>query len=270
MAPEISVIIVNFNTFQLTCECVRSIRAKTVGCTYEIIVVDNASSESKTEALPQVLPDIIYVRNETNLGFAKANNVGLKIAKGKYILLLNSDTELSDNALLTAKQYLEENSAVGVTTVRLVYPDGRVQHNCHRFPSVRYKAFEFFRLQKLFPKEGGRSLLGSFFSYDQVIHPDWVWGTFFMFPRKIVDQLPGGKLNDDYFLYVEDMEWCKEIRELGYEITFLPTATIIHFLGKSGADRNQHMTENMKRFMRKHYSASQRVAISLFDKLLKI
>lgn len=270
MAPDVSIIIVNYNTFDLTCKCVDSIRQKTDGCTYEIIVVDNNSSEPQTSEFPRLYPDVRFIRNETNAGFAKANNIGIAVAKGQYILLLNSDTQLSGNAILAALEYFKGHNSTAVVTTRLLYPDGKVQHNCQRFPSLRYKLFELLRLQKLSRRIGGRVLLGFFFNYDEVIHPDWVWGTFFMFPRTLLEKLPSGKLNEDYFLYVEDMVWCKAFRALGYQITFLPGAEVIHFMGQSGGNRNHHMKKNLEDFMRKHYGLVHRLAIRAADKLLGV
>jgi GT2 family glycosyltransferase len=268
-AIDISVIIINYNTFELTCNCISSIHKKSHGVSYEIIIVDNASTEVDADRFKEQFPDIILVKNDHNQGFAKGNNEGLKKARGKYVLLLNSDAQLKNDALAICRDFLDKNPAVGPVTAKLIFPDGRVQHNCQRFPSIRVKLFELLRLQKFFPTRiSGRILLGFFFKYDEVVFPDWIWGTFFMFKRSIVNELPDRKLADEFFMYVEDMQWCMEFRRLGYRIAFVPKAEVIHFVGQSGGARPASIDKNIKIFMGKYYGVLHAKAIAWFDKML--
>jgi GT2 family glycosyltransferase len=266
---DVSVIIVNYNTFELTCNCVRSIKQHTVSCKYEIIIVDNDSTEKPAEEFKSRFPDIILVKNSTNEGFAKGNNEGIRKASGTYILLLNSDAELKNNAILICLRFLEAHSGVAVVSSKLEYPDGRPQHNCQRFPSIRYLLFELLRLQKFLPRKwGGKILLGFFFDHNSVVYPDWIWGTFFLFKRELLQELPTQKLADEFFMYVEDMQWCMEFRKLGYTIAFEPKAITVHHMGQSKGKKNYLIEKNMAIFMEHYYSPWKRKLIRFLSSLL--
>lgn len=271
VAMDVSVIIVNYNTYQLTSDCIQSIIDKTCGCTFEIIVVDNASHERSASHLQEVFPQVKVISNTHNMGFAAANNIGIKVASGDYILLLNSDTELVNNAILHCLTTIRTHGNIGAIGCRLKFPDGKIQHNCQRFPAARYKTFELLRLQKILPATWcSKFLLGPFFSYDFVVQPDWIWGTFFMVRRDIIELMPEQKLADDFFMYVEDMQWCKDIQRLGYRIAFEPKAVVIHYMGKSNANKPVLMEQNMDVFMRRHYSPLKLRILNTLDKMLEL
>src|SRR5690606_31668768 len=119
----------------------------------------------------------------------------------------------------------------GVVSARLVYPDGRHQSVAQRFPSVKYQLAELLRLQKLMPrKQAGRFLLGPFFDHKENVKADWVWGAYFFFRAAILKQLPGGKLDDSFFMYNEDIQWCLDIRRLGYEVHFCAETEVVHIM----------------------------------------
>ncbi len=266
---ELSVIIINYNTFQLTCECIKSVLEKTSLVTFEIILVDNASSEINPKEFLKHFPQIKLVESNLNLGFAKGNNLGITHAEGEFILLLNSDTILCNNALAICRDFLIDKSSVAAVSARLQYPDRRVQHNCQRFPSIAIRFFELLRMQKVVSKKrSGKILLGPFFDYASVTYPDWIWGTFFMFRKTLLYKLPNKVLADDFFMYVEDMQWCMEFRKLGYEIAFEPSAQVVHLMGKSGGPKQELMNENLKIFMRKYYSRLEIGIIRCLDYLL--
>ncbi len=266
---DVSVIIVNYNTFDLTAGCIRSVLSKTGGCSFEVIVVDNASTERDPQGLKDLFPEIHLVKNTVNLGFAKGNNVGIALATGDYVLLLNSDTELVNNAILICLESIRSREKVAAIGCRLTFPDGKVQHSCQRFPSVRYKLFELLRLQKLLPgRTGGKVLLGSFFDHDSAVRPDWIWGSFFMFRRALLELLPAGKLADDFFMYVEDMQWCMDFTRLGYRIAFEPRAKVIHHMGQSKGSKLSLMETNNRVFMTKYYPAWRAALIKQLDRWL--
>jgi GT2 family glycosyltransferase len=267
---DVSIVIINYNTFKFTCDCVRSIIEKTSGLNYEIILVDNFSTEKNPDEFLNLFPNLILIKNPTNSGFAKGCNLGISRSKGEYILLLNSDTILINNAIAICLGFLKENPDVAVVSSRLEYPDGEPQSNCQRFPSVKYQLFELFRLQKfLSKKRRGKILFGYFFGHDIIAYPDWVWGTFFMFEKKKLDWLHAGRLADNFFMYVEDMQWCKDFRLLGFEIAFQPEAKVIHFLGKSGVQKKgEMMRKNTYEFMKKYYTRAEIVLIKYIHRLL--
>lgn len=268
---HVSIIIINYNTFQLTCNCIDSIYRCEPSLDFEIILVDNASSEHDPTDFLKRYPSITLIKSPLNVGFAKGNNLGIAHAKGEYVLLLNSDAELLSDAISSSLKLSKTYNNVGVVTTRLEYPNGEVQHNCQRFPSIRYKLFELFRLQKILGKKrGGEILLGPFFDYRSIIFPDWVWGTFFLFRREMLNALPDKKLADDFFMYVEDIQWCMDFRNIGYKILFNPGARVLHLLGMSKGSRNKMMEQNHVTFMRKYYSRVHRELIKLLDLALRL
>lgn len=266
---DVSVVIINYNTFDLTCRCIASVVERTVGVRFEIIVVDNHSAERDPQEFKNIFPNIILIKSPENLGFAGGNNRGIEHARGEFILLLNSDAFLLNNAIQLSHKFLLNNPTIAVAAGRLEFPDGRIQHNCQRFPSVGALIFECLRLQKVLPSLGAKVLLGSFFQHNSEAYPDWVWGTFFMFRRSLLQKLPGKKLADDFFMYGEDMQWCMEFKKQGYKIAFLPSARIVHLLGGSGAAKEKLIAEHHTKFMEKYYSAWERKVIRWLSSLLR-
>lgn len=266
---ELSIIVINYNTYDLTCSCIQSVIEHTKGIAYELILVDNSSTECDPSLFESRFPIIRLIRSDRNLGFAKGNNLGISQARGAYILLLNSDAFLQDNRLLPCLSYLSTHPRVGVVTTKLVFPDGRVQSTCQRFPSVWYNLLELIRFQKVFPKLGAELLLGPFFDYQKEVKVDWTWGAFFMFRKSLLEQLPSYKLYDDFFMYGEDMWWCWDIKKLGFDIVFLPGGHIIHLMGASSGPKKVEMEKNRKAFMQANYSWTRRMAVYLSELLVR-
>lgn len=266
---DVTIIIINYNTFNLTCNCIKSVIEHSSGFTYEIILVDNASQECKADDFLNIFPAIKLVKCSENIGYAAGNNVGIKQASGKNILLLNSDTILKSNMIKSINDYLESIPGVGVVTPSIIYPNGIHQSVAQRFPSIKYSLFELFRLHKLISKEkAGKLLLGSFFNYDKTVEADWVWGTSFLIRKEIVQKMLGGKLDEEYFMYCEDMQWCMDIRKVGYEIHFYKDAEVIHLMGGSSGEKNELMLKNNELFLKRNYSFIHYKIIKLLTYLL--
>ncbi|GAB3533479.1 glycosyltransferase family 2 protein [Pontibacter brevis] len=243
---DISVIILNYNTFQLTCECIASVYAQTHGISYEIIVVDNGSTECDPKLIKEAFPDIKLVGNTTNVGFAKGNNIGLQYASGKTILLLNSDTKLLNNALLLAFKRLQEDPRAAAITGKVTYPHGAPQHVAQNFPSILLLLSEIFRLYKFIPKKKwGEIYAAHYFDYEQELYPDWIWATFFLIRRNAIDLFPGGKFPEDFFMYVEDKLWCYYLKKRGYRFIYSPLPHVVHYVAastKDAKDFNKNIT----------------------------
>jgi len=230
----LSVVIINYNTYELTCNCIASIYRYTKEVDFEIVLVDNASTEEDAQSFLVKFPDIKLVCSQTNTGFAGGNNLGIKNCTGNVILLLNSDTELIEDSLSYCFKYLISAPHPPVLTCKLVYPDGRIQHQCSRFPSVYLNIVELFRLHKLLiKKKRGELLLSSYFDHETSIEPDWVWGTFFMFERDILLRLNGEKLDETFFMYCEDMKWCYDLKKHNIKVCYIPCTKVIHHVGSS-------------------------------------
>ncbi|TGD82985.1 glycosyltransferase family 2 protein [Hymenobacter wooponensis] len=266
---DVSVVVINYNTYALTRQCIASVYANTRNISIEVILVDNASTQINPSLFKDEFPELILVQSVENVGFAGGNNLGIQRATGRYILLLNSDTYLKDNAIHKVFDYMERTPAAGVVSARLVYPDGQHQAVAQRFPSVFVPLAEILRLQKLVPKSiSGEILLGAFFDHQKTVKADWVWGAFFMFSASILNQLPGQKLDDKFFMYYEDMQWCWDIKKLGYEIHFFADAEVVHLMGGSSGAKNEMMLKNEQIFMKSNYGYLHRVMIRLVNKLL--
>lgn len=252
---DISVIIINYNTFEMSCACIRSIQEKTVGLNYEIILVDNASKECDPDLFKAELSGIKLIKSDKNLGFAGGNNLGIEAAKGEYILLLNSDTLLINNAIQITYDFIRKNEKIGAVSAQLQYPNGKIQICCNSFPSAWLLLFEFSRIFKLFPRSFvAKTLQGGFADHRQPMQPDWIWGTFFMFPAKILKEFKEYKLPDDFFMYCEDMQWCLEFKKRGYKISYLPQAKILHYGGGSAGAKNELARKYRNQFFDLYYS----------------
>ncbi len=252
----VSVIILNYNTFELTRQCINSIFNSTKGVEYEIILVDNASTECNPDKFLDIFPGIKLVKNHENRGFSRGCNDGINIAKGDYILLLNSDTILLNDAISIVHDFLLKNERVGVATCRLENKDTTPQNNCQRFPSKKLALCERLRIHKFFNKEKrGKIWFGPYFNYTETAYPDWVWGTFFMFPRKLLDYFPEKKLTETFWMYMEDMEWCWLTRKAGYKVAFIPDGRVLHFGGGTvHSDKASEMIKNnYNQFIRRYY-----------------
>lgn len=226
---QLSIIIINYNTYQLTCNCIASLYAQVKDIDFEIILVDNASVECDPQLFKQKFPGIELIVSKENTGFTGGNNMGVAAAKGEYLLLLNSDTEFLNNAAKICLDYLITNPKTGMTTCQLIYPDGRIQENCRRFRTIGWELLEVFPLYKLLPKKKREALmLHHYFDHQSPMNCDWVWGAFMLFHRNIIQQLPQQKLSDDFFMYCEDVLWCWDFKQLGYDIWFLPEAKVMH------------------------------------------
>jgi GT2 family glycosyltransferase len=252
---DVSIIIVNYNTYQYTCKCIESVIKYTKGLSYEIILVDNASTECDPAKFTQAFPDIQLIVSPDNKGFTGGNNLGIKRAKGDFILLLNSDTELTENSIATCFTFLKEHGDVGVVSCKLLFPDGTVQKQCQRFPSIGRTYIELCRLHKLMPQAmRGRVMQRNFFDHLSSIYTDSVWGAFFMFPPKVLDNFEGKVLPGDIFMYAEDLLWCLLIKRSGCKIYYDAETSVIHHLGVSSrSDTLQFKHQNEYDIMVKYY-----------------
>ncbi len=249
----VSVIIINYNTYQITCDCISSVIEQTT-VPYEIILVDNASSECDPALFQMKYPSIHLVRNDQNIGFAAGNNAGIHVASGDVILLLNSDTILQEDAIGKTLRFLLEQQKAGVVGCRMTYPDGTIQYTARRFRSFVWELSDLFRpFLYLMPyKKRASYMLGRYFKSDFVTECDWLNGAFFMFRRELLQKMPDQKLDERFFMYGEDHLWCWQIQSLGYKNIFFPGTTIVHINNASTSPekrlalRNTMMTHELQ------------------------
>lgn len=248
---DVSVLILNYNTFHLTCACIESIYNHTKDISFEIILVDNGSTECAPKAFKDVFPAITLVESNVNLGFARGNNLGLSYASGKTILLLNSDTELLNNGICLAFHRLMASEEIGALTGKVVTPAGEVQHVAQRFPSIRLILLQVLRLFHFIPKAKRADVfLGEYFSHNREVFAGWIWATFFLIRRNTIAVFPEGKFPEDLFMYEEDKLWGYYLRKKGFKLLFSPLPLILHHVSGSSKDTtdiialNKQMLQN--------------------------
>ncbi len=259
---DISVIIVNYNTCQVTLQCLDSIFQNTEGVSFEIIVVDNDSTKDDSKALLSRYPGIIYIQSEKNLGFGKANNLGYKKAKGRYILLLNSDTFLLNNSLKIFVDTFEKlPQYVGCIGSQLLSPDGKENNSYGEFPSIKntVKSTLFFYLR----------LLGICKKRQISINPDklnpffveYVIGADLCLKREVIEE--NGLFDPDFFMYYEESEMQFRYKKAGWKAMIIPGPRIVHleYASTRGKSKKKYTYENRKIFLqgqflyfRKRYS----------------
>lgn len=273
---DLSIIIVSYNTKDLTKASIDSVIKKTHGIEYEIIVVDNDSKDGSKEMLEiyaQKEKRLVYIQTGENLGFGKANNVGIKQSQGKYILLLNSDTEIKDNMLKQMINYMEKNPKIGVSSCALMNKDGSLQGTGGGFPNLgRIFAWMFFiedipfidRLFIPFHPMHPMSFYkgGELFSKKRQL--DWVTGAFLLMKNEVIKE--AGMFDEDYFMYVEEVELCFRIKKAGWQIWYFPAWSIVHYGGASGGGEFSLLSEykGIKLFYKKHMNKLENCFLDLF------
>lgn len=235
-----SVIVVSYNTRQLLDDCLGSLLVADVPPGgMEIIVVDNASADGSVEMVSGKYPQVILLPCNENLGFSAANNRGSAVARGEYLLFLNSDTVVYSDSLVKPLAYLRENPQVGALTVRLIYPNGERDPDNHRgFPTPWNAMCHFSGLSRLFPRSPRFN--GYFLSYEdfsQVHGVPVIAGSYMMMPSALDRQLGGW--DETYFFYGEDIDYCYRISAAGYEIVYYPLVEVLHYKGASSGLRKE-------------------------------
>lgn len=246
---DLSVVILNYNTLELTRTCLTTLMASQMGpYTMEVIVCDNGSTDGSLAMIAREFPGVIRIDNGKNLGFAAGNNPGIRKAGGRYILLLNTDTEMPKHTLRTMIAYMDATPDAGAATCKLVLPDGSLDPACHRgFPTPWAAATYLLKLEKLFPNT---KLFGQYhqgYKDMSAIHEvDCIVGAFFLVRREVVDAV--GLLDEEYFMYGEDIDWAYRIRRHGWKIMYNPTVTMLHKKkqsGRSNTHKDRRITAEM-------------------------
>lgn len=231
---DLSVIIVSWNVRELLARCLESVQASLAQADFigEIIVVDNASSDGSADMVRAHFPQAVLLEPGTNLGYAGGNNLGLRHAQGRYVLILNPDTELVPDALSHLVQALDAQPSIGVVGPALLFPDGRHQSSRRRFPTALVGLVESTPLEFLF---AASPLLRDFRLLD---HPDdqpqpvdWLVGAALVVRREVVEQV--GLLDEAFFMYFEELDWQRRIKAAGWSIWYWPEARVVHHEGAS-------------------------------------
>ncbi len=224
----LSIIIVNWNTRDLLAGCLASIYSHPPAATFEVIVVDNASADGSAALVQSQFPQVTLLTNANNPGFAAGNNQAITHSNGRYLLLLNPDTIVRPGALDTLLTFMDTHPAAGAAGSLLLNPDGSLQHSCHPAPTLSREWWRLFHLDHLFalaryPMEQ--------WPQDRPREVDTIQGACLIVRREVIDQV--GLLDDAYFMYSEEVDWCLRIRRAGWQLYWVPQAQVIHYGGQS-------------------------------------
>ncbi len=238
MGCDLSVIIVNWNTKDLLRQCIQSIKANTQKISYEIIAVDNFSSDRSAEMVEANFPDVHLIINRENKGFGRANNQGLAKAGGKYILFLNSDVAVNKNCLDQMFDFMEKNPDIGASSCKLTFPDGRLQHSCREFPTFRVFFLMLLGLRYFFPNmKIFRKYLMLDWDHSDLKEVDQIMGSFMFIRREALEQI--GSFDERYWMYFEEVDLCLRMAKAGWKIVHYPYVSAVHFLSKSSEQWNE-------------------------------
>lgn len=232
---DLSIIILSYNTKDLLRSCLASVFAyRPQQYRMEVIVCDNASNDGSLEMVKKEFPETIRIQNGQNKGFAGGNNPGIKRSNGRYILLLNSDTQVQKDTLETMISFMDTHEDVGASTCKVLLPSGQIDPACHRgFPTPWASITYLLKLEKLFPTS---LLFGQYHQgykgFTTSHQVDCIVGAFFMVRREVIEKV--GLLDEDFFMYAEDIDWCFRIKQAGFTIMYTPQTSILHRKKQSG------------------------------------
>lgn len=231
---DLSIVILNYKTRGLVKTCVRGLLSVPTSYLREIIVVDNASRDGTPEMVAREFPSVRVIVSNSNTGFGGGNNAGIAVAQGRYIITMNPDIAVLDDALDRLVVFMDQNSDVGFVGPRLSNPDGSMQHSCYRFPTPMIPVYRRTLLGRL---GEGQAALADYLMTDwdhaETRDVDWLLGACIMMRREVVEKI--GVFDDRFFLYFEDTDLCRRAWEAGYRVVYHPEANIIHYHRRESA-----------------------------------
>jgi len=260
---DTSIVIINWNTRDILRNCLASVYAQTKGVGFEVIVIDNASTDNSTEMVKTEFPKVILLQNDTNRGFAAANNQGIAIARGRYVLLLNSDTVILGEAISRSVQFADAQPEAAVVGCRVLNPDKTLQMTCFMFPSILNMFLSCTYLYKLFPRNKffGRERM-TWWDREDVRQVDVVTGCFMLVRRQAIEEV--GVMDERFFMYGEETDWCYRFKQAGWKVVFTPDGEIIHLGGQSSKKVRRDMIIRLRLsilgFIRKHHNRAYHLA----------
>ena len=247
----LSIIIVSWNTAQFLENCLVSILANTPTSSCEIWVVDNASTDDSPRMVREMFPQVHLIENQENVGFARANNQAIQRCAGKYILLLNPDTLVTYGALQALVEFLDKHLEAGAAGARILNPDGSLQISSHPRPTLSRELWRLFHLDSLSPY--GEYPMTKW-ETNRVYEVDALMGSCLLLRKEVLAQV--GFLDEDYFMYSEEVDLCYKIQRAGWRLLWVPQAKVVHFGGQSTKQVPTEMFLNLYhgkiKFFRKH------------------
>lgn len=259
----LSIIIVNWNTRNILRDCLESVYSGTKKVQFEIIVIDNASTDDSVAMVKSNFPQVVLIENSENRGFAAANNQGMAIAKGRYVLLLNNDTIILDKAVDVVVAFAQGHPKAGVVGCRVLNEDKTLQSSCFMFPSILNMFLWIAGLSKLFPRSRffGRERM-TWWDRDDVREVDVLTGCFMLVRREAIEQI--GLMDEQFFMYFEETDWCYRFKQAVWKVMFTPCGEIIHLGGASSKQVRMPMVNQWRKSMllyyKKHKTLSEYIA----------
>lgn len=266
--PDISIIIINWNTRDLLAECLKSLYKTISGTSFDIWVVDNASTDDSVQMVQANFPSVQLILNRDNVGFARANNQAMAASQGRTMLLFNSDAVATPGAVAALMQVIEAHPQAGIVGAHLLNFDGSFQASHSPFPNLWQEFLILSGLGRLFygrwyPSRGAQE--------DKGPQPvDYVEGACLLVRREAFEQ--AGGLDEGYFMYAEEVDWCYSMRRTGWQVWYQPEARIIHYGGGSSRNRRTQREADLYRsrvrFFRKNYGDTAAIALKMLIYIL--
>ena len=273
---DLSVIIVSYNTHDLLRACLRSVMAQDQGLWMEVFVVDNSSLDGSCDMVRREFPQVSLVCNSVNVGFAAANNQGLRLAAGRYLLLLNPDTVVQPSALRELVEFMDCHAEVGYCGPKLLNSDGSYQPSARRFPTILSDAFLMTGLANRYPQSRHSINLQATGDHSTPGRGDWFSGACLLVRREAASEV--GLLDEGFFMYFEETDWCKRLADADWEGWYVPSAGVVHYGGQSvGADsaeapfsgnHPEYWLHSRRRYMRRQYGTSGMLLCEVLDLVL--
>jgi len=229
---DVSVIVVAWNVKDLIHNCLKSVYEETKDIRFEVIYVDNDSGDGSVEMVKKEFPEVAIIVNDENKGFIKANNQGIEISQGRYVLLLNSDTIVLNNAIAKAVKFADTHPEVAVIGCKVLNPDRTLQRTCFMYPSALNMLLSATYLYKIFPRNRflGRENM-TWWDFSDVREVETICGCFSLVRKEAIKQI--GLMDETYYVYGDDPDWCYRFRKNGWKILFTPEPEIIHYGGQT-------------------------------------
>jgi N-acetylglucosaminyl-diphospho-decaprenol L-rhamnosyltransferase len=268
MMTLISILMVNYNGSSCIYQCLDSIEKIVSNCPYEVIIVDNCSTDNSIKIIKDNFPLVTLICSETNVGFSKANNLALNYSQGNHLLFLNTDTILTENTPKILSDYLEQERDIGIISSRITFQDGSYQLSGGRLPNL---IVEFIDKIKYGVDRKWHHIFSKLYNqkYSVVQEMGWLTGACLMIRRDVFEQLSG--FDESFFMYFEDKDICKRASEAGWKIVYYPGTSLIHLLGGSSQDVkksiNTYYRDSQLYYYQKHLGKFQSAILKLYFRL---
>lgn len=255
---DLSIVIVSWRVRDLLSQCLKSIYENTEGLDLEVFVVDNDSQDGTADLVRYKFPQVHLIANKFNQGFAKANNQALRLARGNYVLLLNPDTQILPGNFKSMLKFMEQNPNYGLAGCRLLNPDNSLQPSVRRFPSFWDQFLLLLKVPHLLPNLSVfKKYLAKDFDYEEPAEVDQIMGAFFWLRKEVLEKV--GLLDEGFWIWFEEVDYCRRLHNSGWKIGYNPDAEIIHHFGQSfkqrlGLEKQKIFNHSLSRYFKKHHS----------------